>query len=74
MENSYSSGESLSIDVNLPHRLHPIIYVLIVNNYATLKEIKEYYSVEDVLDLYESYRIYSHNKQVAIDGIKKQRR
>ncbi|MCI6090643.1 MAG: hypothetical protein MR695_08770 [Solobacterium sp.] len=46
---------------------------MIINNYATLKEIKEYYTIDDVLDLYESYRINSYNKKMAIDAIDKRR-
>ena len=72
-ENYYPSDDDVPIDINIPKRLHPIIYVLIINNYATLKEIKEYYTIDDVLDLYESYRINSYNKKMAIDAIDKRR-
>lgn len=70
--NSYSSDE-YDLDVNRPERLHPIVYVLIVNNYATLREIKEFYEIEDVLDLYEAYRVSIYNKSIATDAIKKRR-
>lgn len=39
-----------------------MLYVLIVNNYATLKEIRDEYSIDEVLDLYEICLVNIYNK------------
>ena len=45
-------------------RIHPIIYVVITNKYATYKEIRDDYSVEEFLDLYELCIINLYNKTI----------
>ena len=45
-----------------------MIYTLITNKYATLKEIRDDYSIDEVLDLYEAclvslYNHYQANKR-----------
>lgn len=57
-------------NTNTTKRLHPLIYMLIVNKYATLKEIKEDYDVYDILDLYEVCAVNLYNKH----EIQKERR
>lgn len=47
-----------------PTRVHPIIYLLIANNYATLYELKHKYDIWDALDLYEICLTNIHNKFV----------
>jgi len=39
-----------------------MIYQLVANKYATLKELKEDYDVEDTLDLYETFMVNLYNK------------
>ena len=51
-------------------RLDPIIYTLIVNKYATLKEIRDDYTIEEVLDLYESCLIFNYNRNEICDKIR----
>lgn len=55
-----------------------IIYALIINHYATLKEIRDDYSIDEVLDLYEALMIDIHNKNEAqtkyYDTMKERRR
>jgi len=59
--------------VGIPHdlvectRLDPIIYVLITCNYATLHEIKDIYTIDDVLDLYEACMIQNYNRSRIIE-------
>ena len=43
-------------------RVDPLIYTLITNKYATLKEIRDDYSIEEVLDLYEICLTQIYNK------------
>lgn len=45
-----------------------IIYTLISNNVATLKEIRDDYSMEEVLDLYEMVIVKIHNKYKSLEG------
>ena len=39
--------------------------------YATLKEINEYYSIEEVLDMYEACLTNLHNKIAGIKEVKR---
>ena len=39
-----------------------MIYILITNKYATLKEIRDDYSIEEVLDLYDMCLTQIYNK------------
>lgn len=34
-------------------RTHPIIYILITNKYATYREIRDEYTIWEVIDMYE---------------------
>lgn len=56
-------------DVISPERLHPIIYMLIVNKYATLYEIRDVYSIEEVLDLYEACLVNAANRAAVMKGV-----
>lgn len=47
-----------------------MIYTLISNNYATLKEIRDDYSIEEVLDLYEICLVKLYNKNQVIEEVK----
>lgn len=44
-------------------KIHPIVYCLITNKYATLKEINEYYTIDEVLDMYEIFMCNNYNKK-----------
>ena len=45
--------------------------MLVVNKYATLKEIRDDYSVEEVIDLYEACRVNLYNKTLILKDAKK---
>ena len=47
-----------------------MIYTLISNNYATLKELRDDYSIEEVLDLYEICLVKLYNKNQVIEEVK----
>lgn len=47
-----------------------MIYTLISNNYATLKEIRDDYSIEEILDLYEICLVKLYNKNQVIEEVK----
>ena len=47
-----------------------MIYTLISNNYATLKEIRDDDSIEEVLDLYEICLVKLYNKNQVIEEVK----
>lgn len=40
-----------------------IIYAIVSSGYATLHEIEEYYDLEDILVLYEIFRVSMYNKR-----------
>ena len=46
--------------------MNPVIYTLITNGYATLKELRDDYDVEEMLDLYEACCVNMHNKAEAL--------
>ena len=48
-------------------RTNYIIYTLISNKYATLKELRDDYTIEEVLDLYEICMTNMYNKQMLLD-------
>ena len=70
IENRVNIVGANDFNTNVTKRLHPLIYMLIVNKYATLKEIKEDYDVYDILDLYEVCAVNLYNKH----EIQKERR
>lgn len=51
-------------------RVHPIIYLLVTNHYATYKEIRDDYDVWEVLDLYEMCIVNIYNKNEIMKGDK----
>lgn len=38
------------------------MYALVSNKYATLSEIRDAYTIEEVLDMYEIYMVNAYNK------------
>ena len=42
--------------------MNPVIYTLITQGYATLKELRDDYDVEEMLDLYEACCVSMYNK------------
>lgn len=48
-------------------RMNGIIYGLITNHYATYKELRDDYSIDEVLDLYEAMLINLTNKSILIN-------
>ena len=51
--------------------MHPVIYTIVVNKLATLVEIRDVYSVEETLALYEACLVNIYNKHQAIKEVKK---
>ena len=49
------------------NRMHYIIYTLVVNKYATYKELRDDYNIDEVLDLYESCMVNMHNRNVLLE-------
>ena len=43
-------------------RTSGVIYVLLTNHYATLKELRDDYSIDEVLDMYEACMVCLYNK------------
>jgi hypothetical protein len=63
----YSSSSAGSSNYKYPRRkIHPVVYVLITNNYATLDELKHKYTINEVIDLYEMCMCNISNKAFAI--------
>lgn len=51
--------------------MNPVIYTLITQGYATLRELRDEYDVDEMLDLYEACCVNMHNKAEAINqGLK----
>jgi len=48
-----------------------MIYVLVTNRYATLKEIRDDYSIEEVLDLYEMCLTQLANQQLVAESVQR---
>jgi len=48
--------------------------VLITNNYATLKEIRDDYNIDEVLDLYEICKVNLYNKYMTYENMNKRKR
>ena len=61
-----SSGETSGLLI-AARRTSSIIYVLVSNKYATLKELRDDYSIEEVLDLYEICMTNIHNKAALVE-------
>ena len=62
------SFAGLEGDLETVQRTDDIIYMLISNNVATLKEIRDDYSIEEVLDLYEIVVVKLYNKNKVIEA------
>ena len=45
--------------------------MLIINKYATYKELRDDYNIDEVLDLYELCLVQLHNKNAIIEEAKK---
>lgn len=52
--------------------MNVVIYTLITQKYATLKELRDDYSVDEMLDLYEACCISMYNKAEIIRASTKQ--
>ena len=46
----------------MPEHLAGFIYTLVVNKYATLKEIRDEYSIEEVISLYDACMTNLYNR------------
>jgi hypothetical protein len=46
----------------------PIIYLLVTEGYATLKELRDDYTIEEMLDMYEMCCVHQRNKVMAIES------
>lgn len=52
-------------------RMDSIIYILITNRYATYKELRDDYSLEEVIDLYECCMVNLYNKALIMEQNKR---
>ena len=68
-EYSLSSAGEISYK-NMTREVHPIIYVLITNKYATYTDIKYNLTIEEVLDLYEMCMCNQYNKNTVLETIR----
>lgn len=50
--------------------MHPVVYTIVVNRYATLKELTYDYTIEEALALYEACLVNMYNKHQAMSGVK----
>lgn len=48
--------------------MNPVIYILITQGYATLRELRDEYDIEEMLDLYEACCVSMHNKTIAMNN------
>ena len=48
---------------------HYIIYSLVINKLATYKELRDDYTIEEALDLYEMLMVSNYNKQLIQDEV-----
>jgi len=55
------------MQLNHANRMHYIVYTLIVNKYATYKELRDDYDIDEVLDLYETCMVNMHNKHMLLE-------
>ena len=54
----------------MPEYLSGFIYTLVVNKYATLKEIRDEYSIEEVIALYDACMTNLYNKYKVVHTAK----
>lgn len=47
--------------------MHYIVYTLVVNRYATYKELRDDYTIDELLDLYEACMVNMHNKCMLLE-------
>ena len=50
--------------------IEPILGLIISKKLATLKELEEYYSLEDVIDLLENIEIDCYNEFIQAESVK----
>ena len=48
--------------------IHPAIYVLVTNRFATYRELKSIYTIDEVLDMYEMAMTMLYNKFVLTEN------
>lgn len=58
------------MNISSCNTLDPIIYTIISNKYATLKEIRDDYSIDEVISLYEACLVNVYNKHQVTNLIK----
>ena len=58
-------GESETKEFVFAKRVHSMVYVLLSNKYATLKELRDDYTIDEALDLYEICLVALHNKAMS---------
>ena len=55
-------------------RVHDAIYVLVTNRYATYRELKDAYTIDEFLDLYEICMVNLYNKYEITENLKEERK
>ena len=64
-------GDAGEGDYLEPTRVDGIIYMLVSNKMATLKELRDEYSIEEAMDMLEIFLISSYNQAQAIKDVKR---
>lgn len=54
--------------------INPVVYALVSNKYATLKELRDDYDIYEVLDMYEILSVKLYNNYVIADNAKHSRK
>jgi len=65
------TGQSNNLEFILPKDTHYILYTLIVNQFATLVELRDVYDIYEVLELYEMCVVSLYNKTLSMKGVMK---
>lgn len=58
----------LADDMIIPDRVPPLVYLLISKGAATLRDLREVYTIEDAIDLYEIVLVDAYNQVQAAEA------
>jgi hypothetical protein len=53
-----------------PEKINSLVYVLVSNKYATLRELRDEYNIKEALDLYEICMVSSYNRAISMEDSK----
>lgn len=64
-DNRITNKNDSAGDLNIPKRVHPVVYVLVTSNLITYKDLKDNCTIDEMLDLYEICLTNIYNKSMA---------